>query len=558
MARRRERRRRKAHPRLKAQPRAKARPAEPAPRAWPTAAALAVFAAAVLIHAPTLGYGFLPSWDDQQYVLENPWIRGWSFENVGRIFAEPYYGNYLPLHLVSYMVDYGLFRLEPFGYHLQSVLLGGVNAVLALLVTRKLFGDAKLAIVAALLFAVHPSHVEAVAWVSARKDLLATAFAMLSVIAYAPGAAARTRRAYLASVACFGLGMLSKASIAALPLFLLVVDALPSAGRRVDWRAAIANKIPYALIALVLVGINARAQQYSGEIRDPVQYLALKGHAAWSYLALVTGVPRGTPDYDTPELAGLVATGANLAGLVVLPAALGLALWRRWKRVGEAAGWMLALLAPAIFFPVLTYMADRYLYAASLGFCWLLAVGILQIAVEIGTARARAGVTAALAAVPFALFTFRTLEYQPVWADPEALWSYVLPRSRDYRARINLASVRVGEERWAEAEQLYLEASQVENFVAHHGLAIVYFRTQRYEDAQREIEQAAEIAARTGAEPGQVAQIEFARGEIYWALSQPEAAIEAWESALRANPSLAEAEDRIAMARGESPQAPIR
>src|SRR5262245_6602254 len=111
-------------------------PVERAARALPLAAGLAVvFAAAVLVHAPTLGYGFLTSWDDLQYVLDNPWIRGWSFENLARVFTAPYYGNYLPLHLVSYMVDYGWAGLEPFGYHLQSVLLGGANAALALLVT---------------------------------------------------------------------------------------------------------------------------------------------------------------------------------------------------------------------------------------------------------------------------------------------------------------------------------------------------------------------------------------------------------------------------------------
>jgi hypothetical protein len=490
--------------------------APPTPRAtWLAAAALAVFAAAVLVHAPTLHYGLITNWDDPQYVLDDPWIRAWSLANLGHIFAEPYYGNYLPLHLVSYMVDYGLFGLAPFGYHLQSVLWDGVNAVLALLVTRRLFGSLPLAFLAALLFAVHPSHVEVVAWVSARKDLLATAFALLAVWFYDRGGGSRSRGNYLAGVACFALGMLSKASIAVLPLFLIALDRFHPSRQRVDsWKLVIAKQLPYAAIALVLVWVNARAQFLPVENPDPLVYLALKGHAAWRYLALLSGLPRGSPVYDAPELTGGLAIGASLAGLAVLPAALAVAWRRGWNVLGIGAGWVLALLAPAIVFPVLTYMADRYLYAPSLGFCWLLAAGILRIRAAAGSAAARAWAPALLAAIPLALFAWRTLEYEPAWSNAESLWSYALPRSRDYRVRTNLAAVFVAEQRWAEAEALYLEASTVENFVAHHGLALVYAAVERYADARREIEQALEIAARTGADPEYVATLDSTRDEI--------------------------------------------
>jgi hypothetical protein len=88
--------------------------------------------------------------------------------------------NYLPLHLVSYMVDYSLWGLSPFGFHLQSVVLHAVNAVLALWVVRRLFGSLAIGAITALLYAVHPSQVEAIAWVSIRKDLLSTAFLLLT------------------------------------------------------------------------------------------------------------------------------------------------------------------------------------------------------------------------------------------------------------------------------------------------------------------------------------------------------------------------------------------
>jgi len=114
-------------------PAAEARPAESTPLPLQAVAALAVFAAAILVNLQTLHYGFLTSWDDPTYVVDNPWIRGLSRENLIHVFAKPYFANYLPLHLVSYMVDYNFWGLNPFGYHLQSVLLNGLNAVLALL-----------------------------------------------------------------------------------------------------------------------------------------------------------------------------------------------------------------------------------------------------------------------------------------------------------------------------------------------------------------------------------------------------------------------------------------
>jgi hypothetical protein len=518
---------------------------------------LAVFAAAVLVNLQTLHYGFLTSWDDPTYVVDNPWIRGLTRENLVHVFTTPYFANYLPLHLVSYMVDYNFWGLNPYGYHLQSVLLNGVNAILALLVTRQLFGNFLLAFLAALLFAVHPSHVEAVAWVSIRKDLLSTAFLLLTVCFYhrATGSRSLGRGPYVASVAFFALGLLSKVSIVALPLFLLILDWFPTAGRRrIPWKVAIANKIPYVLIGLVLVRINTLVQvkAQAAYAHDPLRYLMVKGHAVWKYLALLTGLPSGRPVYDTPEFTiGFISVAANLAGILVLPAVLLVAYRRRWDVLGLGAGWVLALLTPAILFPLVTYMADRYLYGPSLGFCWLLAAGIVALSRRAGPVPMRAGVAALLTAIPLSLFVYRTIEYNRVWAGSEPLWQYAIERSKDYRVRNNLAQARMNEKRWEEAEQLYKQASAIENIVSHQGLATVYYDTHRYADAQREIEKALEIAARRGAAYDDLAEIEYTRGAIYWVQSQNQKAIEAWEAAVRANPRHERAAQWLKTARGE-------
>ena len=231
----------------------------------------AVLAAALLVNLSTLGFGFLPSWDDHIYVVDNPWIRGFTRENLVHAFSEPYYANFLPLHLVSYMIDYSIWGLKPFGYHLQSVLLNALNAALALWVVHRLLGNFCLAFLAALLFAVHPSHVEAVAWVSIRKDLLSTTFLLLTVHCYlrATDDGALRRGPYVASVVCFTLGLLSKLSIVALPLFLLLVDALPQADRRqISWKVSHREQAPLrSHRALAGASQSGGAGEYTGGLR---------------------------------------------------------------------------------------------------------------------------------------------------------------------------------------------------------------------------------------------------------------------------------------------------
>ncbi|HEX5032535.1 MAG TPA: hypothetical protein VFX78_13880 [Candidatus Eisenbacteria bacterium] len=434
-------------------------------------ASIAVFAAAYVIHQPSLHFGFLTSWDDPTYVTDNPWIRGLTPENIKFAFTTPYFSNYLPLHLVSYMVDYSLWGLNPFGFHLQSVVLAALNAVLAFFVVRRLFGSFALGWVAALLYAVHPSHVEAVAWVSIRKDLLSTVFLLLTLILYDEATQGRKLRVawYAASVATFLLGLWSKMSIVALPLFMLVVDYMRDRqGRPFDWKRAIVTKIPYGLLGVWLVIVNNQVQVKSEQpyAHQPLQYLMVKGHAVWMYLGLLTGVLEGRPIYDPPTLNAL-----DLAGVLILPAIFWLAYRRRLRALALGAAWIFVLLIPALAFPLVTYMADRYLYAPSLGFCWILGAVLIAIASRVKAEPARTVTLAAITAIPFLFFTVRTREYQSVWRDGEALWTYTTKHSRDFRALNNLAQVRLNQQRYADAERLYGQASKFDNIVSWQGLA---------------------------------------------------------------------------------------
>jgi hypothetical protein len=152
---------------------------------------LLVFALAAAIFLPILAHGFT-NWDDNWLVTDNRWIRSFSAENLSAVLnpwapqdiREELGNEYLPVRDLSYMVNYALHGYSPMGWHLTDLLLNALNAVLVWWLALRLFRQPAVALLSGLLFAVMPIHVEAVAWVSCRKDLLAALFVLLSVHCY--------------------------------------------------------------------------------------------------------------------------------------------------------------------------------------------------------------------------------------------------------------------------------------------------------------------------------------------------------------------------------------
>jgi protein O-mannosyl-transferase len=523
---------------------------------WSVGAPLVVLLVAFLTYVPTLSFSFL-NWDDPEYILNNPWIRGWSLENLGHVFTRPYSANFLPLHLVSYMLDYSFWKLNPLGYHLQSVLLQALNSVLAVILVRGMFGNPLLAFLAGLFFAVHPSHVEAVAWISIRKDLLSTTFALLATILYlrATTEGSLRWRSYGASVLAFLMALLSKVSIVTLPIFFLILDRLKSEGRGIrPWKTDLGSKVPYALLGLWLTGWNAVAQTRAkaAYAHSVLSYAAVKGHAAWNYLALLLGTRRGSPDYDLPLL-GTGATLVSLPGLVVLPLGAWIAYRLRNREVALGVSWIAITLLPALLFPLVTYMADRYLYLPSLGFCWIVAAGILALAARVQEQRFRAVVVIGLGAIVFAGFTARTIQALPVWRNSESLWTYALTRVRDFRAYTNLAEVRLAQGRLEEAERLLKISARVENATTYQNLGVLYFQQGRYGEAAGALERALGILRREGWNPAQASILYYSLGAIYWRMGAREKTIGALEAAVREDPANHEAMERLESIRSAPP-----
>jgi hypothetical protein len=396
-----------------------------------------------------------------------------------------------------------------------------------------------------------------VAWVSSRKEVLSTTFMLLSLFFYlaAPRRGSFRAMSYCASILFFLLGMLSKVSVVVLPAFLLLIDAVPSpraAGERLSFLRAVVSKIPYGIVGAVLILVNSRAQvtAKAAYAHEPLRYLMVKGHAVWNYLTLLFGIG-GSPDYDVPQFAGNPAgTLFQLAGLIVLPIAAYLLF--RWKRRMEFLGvaWVFLTLLPALVFPLVTYMADRYLYAPSLGFCWALAAALMSLAVPRTSLRWKAAAPAAVVLALAVVFSIRTLDYSKVWRNSEALWTYALTKSTDYRVFNNLAQVRMEQKRWDEAERLLKSGATADNVTSHQSLGVLYYTLGRYDQALQETDRAIEISLRKRRDPALTAELHYNRGAVLWSQGKNAAAAEEWRLALRENPAHAGARKWLDTAEG--------
>src|ERR1035441_6217243 len=174
------------------------------------------------------------AYDDNDYVTSNDMVKqGLSWPGIVWAFSTVHASNWHPLTWISHMVDFQLYKMNPAGHHITSLLLHLANSILLFLLLQRMTRARWPSALAAALFALHPLHVESVAWISERKDVLSTLFWMLSVGAYVRYVEEsaiknpKSRTFYIGSVVLFGLGLMAKPMLATLPFILLLLDYWP-------------------------------------------------------------------------------------------------------------------------------------------------------------------------------------------------------------------------------------------------------------------------------------------------------------------------------------------
>lgn len=337
---------------------------------------LLILTVAVAVYWNARSYGFQTAWDDAKYVVTNVAAHGFSWEHLKAAFTGFFVGNYAPLHIVSYMLDYSLWGLNPTGYIFHNIFLHSLNGYLLYLLLRRHSQALYPSVFAALLFVVHPVQVESVIWISQRKNVLAMLFFLLSFLLYTHGrnpSGELNRKPYALSLLFFACALLTKSVAVVLPAALVLYDICISGKKLLK---SIPDKVPFFAIALItgIVALLSQSDEYGGGGRT-----GFHGGGAWSTLLTMLPVfvsyirmailPANLSIVYAPQ----IRTGLDVQVLfsIFTICALSAAGYWLYKRNRPVFFWYafipLAILPVSQIIPLVTLMNDRYLYFPMMG-----------------------------------------------------------------------------------------------------------------------------------------------------------------------------------------------
>ncbi len=435
-------------------------------------------AATLFAYWPVLDNGFV-NYDDRLYILGNPQVRlGLTPESIAWAFSTFHGANWFPLTWLSWMTDVELHGTDAAGFHLTSLLFHCLNSVLLLVAFIRLSGSVASSVFVAAVFALHPLHVESVAWASARKDVISASFFMLALIGHAEASRrldvgdARGACASRAGVALsLALGLMAKPTLVVLPFVLLLLDAWPLRRLRVSGGTlglgrAIVEKWPLFAIAASGAAITLASQSAGGAVQSltdigpltrlenaAVSYVAYVCHSVWPS-GLVAYYPH--PGNSLPIWkvgAALVFCGSVTWGV-----------WRSWAdRPYLAIGWFWfgGALVPVIGIVQVgqAAMADRYMYLPLVGLSIMVAFSARRLA---SRGRAFELAIATVAAVLLISMIFATRNQVRLWKDSTTLFEHALATTeRNHVAHINIGVALVNTQQYAEAEVHLREALEI-------------------------------------------------------------------------------------------------
>jgi Tfp pilus assembly protein PilF len=437
-----------------------------------------------LVYLAALRNDFI-NWDDGPYVYENPHIRSLNAAFFKWAFFDFYEGNWHPLTWLSHALDYALWGLDPLGHHLTNIVLHAINALIVVFLVIRLleawkerrvrneppsFLNERAILIAAgttgLLFGLHPVHVESVAWVAERKDLLCALFFLLSIIAYtkyasgADNAPINNNKAprffnkhYLVTLGLFIFALLSKPMAVSLPVVLLVLDWYPfnriRSGRTL-WAACV-EKLPFIALSLFSSIITVLAQKAGGAMRAlefvPLSTRVLVGaKALFAYLGNMLAPVGLVPFYPYPEDASLLSW-EYLFPLVLVIAVTTVCIMTAKKRrlLPSAWSYYVVTLVPVLGIVQVGFqsMADRYTYLPSLG--PFLIMGLVTAWISSKLNFLFAGkfivkiVSGAAAILVLGGMSYLTFKQIGIWQSSIVFWNYVIEKEpqRAYLAYVN-------------------------------------------------------------------------------------------------------------------------
>ncbi len=410
----------------------------------------------LIIYAPTRQHEFL-HYDDPFYVTENVEVaRGLTGQGILWAFTTNHAANWHPLTWLSHMLDVQLFGMQAGPHHIINVLLHIANALLLFWLlfrtTRACFQSAAVA----LLFAVHPLHVESVAWIAERKDVLSALFWMLTFHAYISYIRQPLLRRRLILMGVFSLGLMAKPMLVSLPFILLLFDIWPlrrvslGTGQKPTWLQLIREKIPLFILAAVSSGITVIAQSRGGAVQtfNAIPLSSRIVNALASYAAYIGQMfwPKNLAAYYSYAP---ISESLTVLSIVILIALSGLAIRFAKHHPYLLAGWIWYLCA---LLPVIGLIqvggqsrADRYTYLPLIGLFIMMAWGIPALL----EGRRYLNIAFGSAAILLiGAWTLAAREQVHFWKNDIELWRHavqVAPGDCFLRSNLGMALVRQGD-----------------------------------------------------------------------------------------------------------------
>ena len=428
------------------------------------------------VYAGVFQHSFLLNWDDLTYVVQNDTIRGLTWANFSAAFGRSYFGNYAPLHILSYSIDHAIWGLRPGGFLFTNVVLHATNGVLVYALLVRLGVARMAALLGAAFFLLHPVQVESVAWISERKNLLSMALFLAALHGYASYRFADSSRqrllAYLASCLAYAASLLAKAAAVVLTPVLVLFDLcyVQSESRR-RW---FLDKLPFAAGA-VAIALATLASQ-SGAIAEGREVFAMDGPSTVytmapvvvRYLGMLFWPADLSALYTPPIRQGPDLAFALSALLLGLAALAGFFLFQRNRRLFFWYATFFVALVPVLHIvPLPTLMNDRYLYFPMLGAAGFLAM-VAEVPLRKGMWSRRAVLLGACALL--ATMGLASRERAEAWRDDLSLWQDVVAKTpRSSLALVGLGVSLSDAGRRDEALPVYLKALAIDPY---HPLAL--------------------------------------------------------------------------------------
>ena len=526
-----------------------------------TALSLAVF-------SQTIHYDFV-NFDDDLYVYDAPAIQaGPTLKGIAAAFTGPHARNWHPLTTISHMLDCRLYGLNAGGHHATNVVLHTIAVLLLFRALRQMTGAFWKSAIVAALFAVHPLHVESVAWVSERKDVLSAVFFFLMLNAYVRYAREPSIMRYVMVTALFAAGLMSKPMLVTAPIVLLVLDYWPlrrfeqitfTTGKakilqsndqsRMIHRLFL-EKVPLLILSAVAGIVTFALQKRATGSIPPLPFLWRAENAVMSYVIYgwkTLWPTRLAVFYPHPN--DTLATWQVVFAIALLLAITCAAIVCRDKRPYLLTGWSwyLVMLVPVIGLVQVGEQghADRYTYLPSIGL-FLIAVWVAGDVAAVGQARllrntAIAGAVVVVAALAGAAFTQTSH-----WRNSETLWTHALDVTTDNDvAHNNLGYLCVGRGELDKAMSHYEAASKIRSgkLNPHYNLATAFIemnlgdilaRKGQPDEAMVHFEQAIKLQP-------DYAEAYYNRGNVLYTRGRNDEAIADFERALQIQPNDANA-----------------